>query len=88
MDLGERVQRLLINPDREIKVEVAIELDNGTVASFNGYRIQHNNARGPMKGGLRYHPEVDEDEAKSLASLMIQAITCAFVFMSGAGMSI
>jgi glutamate dehydrogenase (NAD(P)+) len=70
MDLGERVQRLLINPDREIKVEVAIELDNGTVASFNGYRIQHNNARGPMKGGLRYHPEVDEDEAKSLASLM------------------
>jgi glutamate dehydrogenase (NAD(P)+) len=70
MDLGDRVQTLLVNPDREVKVEVAIELDNGNLACYTGYRIQHSNARGPMKGGLRYHPEVDADEAKSLASLM------------------
>jgi glutamate dehydrogenase (NAD(P)+) len=45
-------------------------MDNGEIQTFTGYRIQHSNARGPMKGGLRYHPEVDLEEAKSLASLM------------------
>ncbi|MCX6020239.1 MAG: glutamate dehydrogenase, partial [Chloroflexi bacterium] len=70
MDLSDRVQLLLLNPDKEIKVEVAIELDNGDIGVFNGFRIQHNNARGPMKGGLRYHPTVDEDDVKSLAALM------------------
>jgi glutamate dehydrogenase (NAD(P)+) len=70
MDLSNRVQLLLINPDKEITVEVAIELDNGQLGIFQGYRIQHNAARGPLKGGLRYHPSVDEDEVKSLAALM------------------
>ena len=45
-------------------------MDNGEIRSFTGYRIQHNNSRGPMKGGLRYHPQVDVDETKALASLM------------------
>ena len=70
MDLSPRVQSILINPDKEIKVEVVVELDNGDLGFFHGYRIQHNAARGPMKGGLRYHPTVDEDDVKSLASLM------------------
>ena len=70
MELSDRVQLLLINPDKEIKVEVAIELDNGQLGVFHGYRIQHNAARGPLKGGLRYHPSVDEDDVKSLAALM------------------
>jgi glutamate dehydrogenase (NAD(P)+) len=70
MDLGARVQALLLTPFREIKVQVPIELDNGDIAVFSGYRIQHNDARGPMKGGLRYHPHVDVEETKSLASLM------------------
>ena len=70
MDLSDRVQLLLINPDKEITVEVAIELDNGQLGIFQGYRIQHNAARGPLKGGLRYHPSVDKDEVKSLAALM------------------
>ncbi len=70
MDLSDRVQLLLINPDKEITVEVAIELDNGQLGIFQGYRIQHNAARGPLKGGLRYHPSVDQDEVKSLAALM------------------
>ena len=70
MELSDRVQLLLINPDKEITVEVAIELDNGQLGIFQGYRIQHNAARGPLKGGLRYHPSVDEDEVKSLAALM------------------
>jgi glutamate dehydrogenase (NAD(P)+) len=70
MDLSERIQRLLLNPSREIIVNIPLEMDNGEIRTFTGYRIQHNNSRGPMKGGLRYHPQVDLAEAKSLASLM------------------
>ncbi len=53
-----------------MKAQVAIERDNGEIATFIGFRIQHDSARGPMKGGLRYHPEVDEDEVLALATLM------------------
>ncbi len=60
----------MITPDRELRVEVAIEMDSGQIGNFIGYRVQHDNARGPFKGGLRYHPHVDQDEARSLASLM------------------
>lgn len=61
---------LLMNPTRQLQVEIAIELDSGEIGNFMGYRVQHDNARGPYKGGLRYHPHVDMDEANALASLM------------------
>jgi len=70
MGLEERIQKLLLQPDRQVTVEVAVELDNGNIANFVGFRSQHSNARGPYKGGLRYHPSVDMDHANSLASLM------------------
>jgi glutamate dehydrogenase (NAD(P)+) len=70
MDLSPAVERMLVNPYREVKVDVSITLDNGDLASFTGYRVQHDRSRGPMKGGLRYHPTVDMDEAQGLASLM------------------
>ena len=70
LDLSENVRTLMITPDREVRVEVVIELDSGKIGNFIGYRVQHDNARGPFKGGLRYHPTVDVDEARSLASLM------------------
>jgi glutamate dehydrogenase (NAD(P)+) len=70
LDLSENVRTLLITPDREVRVEVVIELDSGRIGNFIGYRVQHDNARGPFKGGLRYHPKIDDDEARSLASLM------------------
>ena len=70
LDLGDRVEKLLLTPDREMKVEVSVELDNGEVATYTGYRIQHNDARGPMKGGLRYHPTVDAEDVTALSSLM------------------
>lgn len=70
MDVGERIETLLMTPTRELRVQVSIELDNGEIRSFAGYRCQHDNARGPMKGGLRYHPEVNADEVHGLASLM------------------
>ncbi|MGE3817921.1 MAG: Glu/Leu/Phe/Val dehydrogenase [Isosphaeraceae bacterium] len=70
MDLTDNMRTLLITPERELRVEVAIEMDSGEIGNFFGYRVQHDNARGPFKGGLRYHPHVDMDEARSLASLM------------------
>ena len=57
-------------PDRELSVEVPLNKDDGNLAVFKGYRIQHNNARGPFKGGIRFHQEVDLDEVRSLAALM------------------
>ncbi|GMV61386.1 MAG: glutamate dehydrogenase [Parvibaculum sp.] len=54
----------------EMKVEIPIIRDNGELAVFSGYRVQHQNVRGPCKGGLRYHPDVDIDEVRGLASLM------------------
>ncbi len=70
LDLTDNMRTLMITPDRELRVEVIIEMDSGQIGNFIGYRVQHDNARGPFKGGLRYHPHVDQDEARSLASLM------------------
>lgn len=70
MGLDDRIRAVLVNPEREVKVSLTIERDNGQLATFTGYRVQHNSARGPMKGGLRYHPQVDMEEATGLASLM------------------
>ncbi len=70
MDLTGNMRTLLVTPERELKVEVTIEMDSGEIGNFFGYRVQHDNARGPYKGGLRFHPHVDMDEARSLASLM------------------
>jgi glutamate dehydrogenase (NAD(P)+) len=70
MDVGERIETLLATPLRSVSVQVSIELDNGEIRTFKGYRVQHDNARGPMKGGLRFHPDVNDDEVLGLASLM------------------
>jgi glutamate dehydrogenase (NAD(P)+) len=70
MGLPESIETLLVTPLREVRVRVSIERDDGSLATFVGYRVQHDASRGPMKGGLRYHPEVDEDEVRSLATLM------------------
>ncbi len=70
IDLPEDERLLLKTPFREVQVEVPLRMSNGHIEVFLGYRVQHNMARGPMKGGLRYHPHVDIDEARSLASLM------------------
>jgi len=55
---------------REVQVQVPVRMDNGSLKVFTGYRIQHNGARGPYKGGIRYHPQADLDEVRALASLM------------------
>ncbi|KAG7033668.1 Glutamate dehydrogenase 1, partial [Cucurbita argyrosperma subsp. argyrosperma] len=65
-------------------VECTIPKDNGTLASFVGFRVQHDNARGPMKGGIRYHPEVDPDEVNALAQLMTWKTAVANIPYGGA----
>ena len=70
LELKESTRRLLKMSKREITVEVPVEMDDGRIETLVGFRVQHNNARGPMKGGLRYHPEVNLDEVRALASLM------------------
>ncbi len=70
IDLTENMRLLLITPKREVQVQVAVERDNGDIATYIGYRVQHDDSRGPMKGGLRFHPDVDLDEVRSLAALM------------------
>src|SRR5215469_560804 len=84
MDVGARIETLLATPLREVKVQVPIELDSGEIHTFIGYRIQHDNSRGPMKGGLRYHPEVDQHEVIALASLMTWKTAVANLPFGGA----
>ncbi|WP_209509622.1 Glu/Leu/Phe/Val family dehydrogenase [Ruegeria sp. HKCCE4150] len=70
LGLPEKVRTILLTPYRSVKVDIAIEGTDGELHSYEGYRVQHNTARGPMKGGLRFHPEMDEDHAGALANLM------------------
>jgi len=70
MGLDEEMRLLLKAPFRVMLVDIPIRMDNGKLQSFLGYRVQHNGVRGPQKGGLRYHPQVDLDEVKALAELM------------------
>ena len=70
MGLGTRIEKLLSTPSRVVQVAVPLEMDSGELETFIGYRVQHDNSRGPFKGGLRYHHHVDDEEVKALASLM------------------
>ncbi len=70
LGLNEQLRSILLTPSRVVRVEIVTESDDGGFLHHLGYRVQHNAARGPMKGGLRYHPSMDEDHAASLASLM------------------
>jgi glutamate dehydrogenase (NAD(P)+) len=76
-------RKLLKSPYRELKVEVPIRLDNGELKVFNGYRVQHSGARGPAKGGIRFHPNVDIDEVRSLAEAMTWKTALANVPFGG-----
>ena len=64
------VYEILKNPMRVLEVSFPVRLDDGTVKTFIGYRSQHNNAVGPFKGGLRFHPDVTKDEVKALSTWM------------------
>ena len=68
--LEDEMREVLRTSYRELTVQVPVRMDDGRLAVFTGYRVQHNAARGPYKGGIRYHPDADIDEVRALASLM------------------
>jgi glutamate dehydrogenase (NAD(P)+) len=70
LGLPENIREILLSPRHSIKVNIVVESEKNELLHFTGYRVQHNNARGPMKGGLRFHPSMDEDHASALANLM------------------
>ena len=68
--LPDGCREMLRQPWRELRVQVPVRMDDGHIEVFTGYRVQHNGARGPYKGGVRYHPLADIEEVRALASLM------------------
>jgi glutamate dehydrogenase (NAD(P)+) len=68
--LGDEMRAIFHSSYRELTVQVPVRMDDGHLEVFTGYRVQHNAARGPYKGGVRYHPDADLDEVRALASLM------------------
>lgn len=77
MGLDVRVEKILSHHERIIEVSIPVKMDNGSLRVFTGFRIQHNSIRGPYKGGIRFHPQVDMDEVKALSTWM--TIKCAVV---------
>ncbi|HYE25948.1 MAG TPA: Glu/Leu/Phe/Val dehydrogenase [Clostridia bacterium] len=70
LNLDEGLCKILSQPSREITVHIPVQMDNGKLEVFTGYRVQHSIARGPAKGGIRYAPEVNLDEVRALAAWM------------------
>jgi len=77
LGLEEKDYICLKYPERELKVSIPVEMDDGSVKVFEGYRVQHSSSRGPCKGGIRFHQDVDIDEVKALAAWM--SFKCAVV---------
>lgn len=77
LGLEEKDYVTLKYPERELKVAVPVQMDDGSVRVFDGYRVQHSSLRGPCKGGVRYHEDVNIDEVKALAAWM--TLKCAVV---------
>ncbi|MCT9872624.1 glutamate dehydrogenase, partial [Paenarthrobacter aurescens] len=74
---SEEVFELLKEPLRMLTVRIPIKMDDNSTKIFTGYRAQHNDAFGPTKGGIRFHPEVDEEEVKALSMWM--SLKCGIV---------
>jgi glutamate dehydrogenase (NAD(P)+) len=70
LGLNDHRREILASSYRELAVQVPVRMDDGSITVFRGYRIQHNGARGPYKGGIRYHESADLDEVRALAALM------------------
>src|SRR3989475_4649835 len=68
INLEHYMRRILMSPFREVQVEVPVRMDDGRIEVFTGYRIQHNGARGPCKGGIRYHPDAAHSDTLVLAT--------------------
>ncbi|WP_121666173.1 Glu/Leu/Phe/Val family dehydrogenase [Mesonia aquimarina] len=84
INLNENIKKILAITNNEIIIHFPVKMDNGDVKIFTGYRVQHNNALGPYKGGLRYHPSIDVSDAKALAMWMTWKTSLAGLPFGGA----
>ena len=84
MELRDDIREVMRSSYREVQVQVPVKLADGRIHVFKGFRVQHNGARGPYKGGIRYHPEVDLDEVRALATLMTWKTAIAGIPFGGA----
>ncbi len=84
IDIDEDIIEILSSPQRTIHVSIPVRMDSGNIEVFQGYRVQYNNARGPYKGGIRYHPYTGLDEIQALAALMAFKCTVANIPFGGA----
>src|SRR3989338_6920620 len=86
LKLSQRARELLLEPQHIHEWDISFKLDSGKSVSFPAFRVQSNNARGPYKGGIRFHPAADEDEVKALAALMaIKTAVAGIPFGGGKG---
>ena len=84
LDLPDDVATVFRSSYREVQVQIPVKLSDGKIHVYSGYRVQHNGARGPYKGGIRFHPEVDLDEVRALAELMTWKTAVAGIPFGGA----
>lgn len=84
LEIPDDVATVFWVPYREVTVQIPVRISDDKIHTFSGYRIQHNGARGPYKGGIRFHPEVDIDEVRALASLMTWKTAVADIPFGGA----
>ncbi|RZN62977.1 MAG: glutamate dehydrogenase, partial [Thermoproteota archaeon] len=70
INLDPGYHQILAHPKRVLEVGLPVKMDDGSIKVFMGWRVHHNDARGPCKGGIKYHPNTDMDEVKALAMLM------------------
>ena len=84
MGMDQNVIEILRKPRRELTVNMPVKMDNGSIQMFTGFRVQHNSARGPCKGGIRYHPDVTLDEVRALSMWMTWKCTVVGIPFGGA----
>lgn len=84
MNLDPNIKERLLTPQRALVVSCPVRMDDGSVSNMIGYRVQHNNARGPFKGGIRYHEDVNLGEVSALAMLMSFKCAVAGIPLGGA----
>ena len=84
LNLDQSTLDVLSKPERELQVNFPVKMDNGLVRVFTGFRVQHNNARGPFKGGIRYHPAVEINEVRALSMWMTWKTSVLNIPLGGA----
>ena len=82
--LDQHIYKALSEPEKFIQIKITMRMDNGEVKTFKGFRSQYNSARGPMKGGIRWHPEESESLVKALSAWMTWKCACVSIPLGGA----